>query len=636
MIKEMTGADWIFLFAVLIGAAGVLLGLIRLFWYKKVHILTPLIIWIGSIFLSALVLFWGLKIPVELPCNIKTDSEWVEFFFAFHGSIRLFVVDYSLADVLKDASCVGVKSSSIRDYLGFLTVVAPLLTFSAVLSFVKDFIPHVRLPFNMLNDLYIFSELNEKSIALAESIYKKRRYFSKIVFTGVASKGEAQNNDELLDRARMIRAICFKKEVTSINFHKPLTLVPFLHRLPFLGKLMFFAINQEGTENVKIATSIRNAYGDREYTRLYIFSSSTEAAIFAKSTENEKVEIRRIDEARSVVYNKLYNMEVQRDKNGTPDLFLSAKASNNENVISAVIVGMGQYGTEMLKALTWFCQMDDHRIKINAFDMGASVEKQLKIRCPELLDKDHNRVYRDGDAQYDITIHESTDVESEKFIEKIKAITDATYVFVALGSDEANIEASVYLRRLFERNGTKPMIHTVVYNSDKVHILAKKEYDIEYIGDVKSMYSYDVIINFQLEAQALKIHQRWPGNTETNIYTDEYNYRSSMASALHLNALIACGIRSPRMKENIDDLCKLEHRRWNAYMRTEGYIYGKKNHLAKQHHDLVPYNQLTLTEKDKDMRIVLLSVLDASKLERELPGWIKRIQDWWKKRRDKE
>ena len=53
----------------------------------------------------------------------------------------------------------------------------------------------------------------------------------------------------------------------------------------------------------------------------------------------------------------------------------------------------------------------------------------------------------------------------------------------------------------------------------------------------------------------------------------------------------------------------LEHRRWNAYMRSEGYVYSgskdkaSRNDLAKMHHDLVEYQALTEEEKRKDSRI---------------------------------
>ena len=95
----------------------------------------------------------------------------------------------------------------------------------------------------------------------------------------------------------------------------------------------------------------------------------------------------------------------------------------------------------------------------------------------------------------------------------------------------------------------------------------------------------------------------------------EYNYNSSVASALHMQARIACGIPGAEKKEEelspeeTQIISALEHRRWNAYMRSEGYIYSgspdrrSRNDLAKMHHDLVDYKALSDDEKKKDTKV---------------------------------
>ena len=57
-------------------------------------------------------------------------------------------------------------------------------------------------------------------------------------------------------------------------------------------------------------------------------------------------------------------------------------------------------------------------------------------------------------------------------------------------------------------------------------------------------------------------------------------------------------------EEQVEATKVLEHRRWAAYTRSEGYTYAPtRNDLAKVHHDLVLYDELSEEEKDKD-RIV--------------------------------
>ena len=95
----------------------------------------------------------------------------------------------------------------------------------------------------------------------------------------------------------------------------------------------------------------------------------------------------------------------------------------------------------------------------------------------------------------------------------------------------------------------------------------------------------------------------------------EYNYNSSVASAIHMKARVKCGIAGADKKE--EELTEtervtienLEHRRWNAYMRSEGFVYSgspeksSRNDLAKMHHDLVDYSALAPEERRKDSRV---------------------------------
>lgn len=71
-------------------------------------------------------------------------------------------------------------------------------------------------------------------------------------------------------------------------------------------------------------------------------------------------------------------------------------------------------------------------------------------------------------------------------------------------------------------------------------------------------------------------------------------------------------------KTNVKDLtteenrtiAELEHKRWNAYMRSEGYVYvhgEKRNDMAKIHHLMIPFNELPPKEQEKDIDVCLLA-----------------------------
>ena len=192
-------------------------------------------------------------------------------------------------------------------------------------------------------------------------------------------------------------------------------------------------------------------------------------------------------------------------------------------------------------------------------------------------------------------------------------------MFVALGNDDVNINTAVKLRMYFERLRIHPVIQAIVYNSQQKKALEGiqnyrgQAYDIQFVGDIDTACTEAVILGSELEADALRSHLKW--GKEEEFWTYEYNYRSSIASAIHRVARVECGIPGAGKREEEltiaerDTIETLEHRRWNAYMRAEGYVYSgskdksSRNDLAKMHRDLVDFESLTDEEKRIDSRI---------------------------------
>ncbi len=481
-----------------------------------------------------------------------------------------------------------------------LYVLAPAFTFGAVLSLFKNITAYLKYLGAYFKEMYVFSELNEKSLALTQDIKSKHKN-AAIVFTDVFEDNE-ENSYELIEQAKKIGAICFKKDIMALQLKCHSARKP----------IYFFAIGSNETENLNQALWLIDSYRHRSNTRIYIFSSKIGSALLLATVDKGEVKVRRINEVQSLVNRVLYD-------NGQL-LFDSAREiAPGTKKISAIVVGMGNHGTEMVKALAWFGQMDGYKLEINAFDKDPLAEEKFIAIAPELMSPDYNGVEVAGEAQYKITVHSGVDVDSISFSRHISAITDATYVFVALGDDDVNINTAVNLRMYFERLKIHPVIQAIVCNSQQKKALEGirnyrgQPYDITFIGDMESSYTEDVIIDSDLEEEALQRHLKW--GEEEEFWTYEYNYRSSMASAIHLKARIACGIPGAGKKE--EELTEeersiietLEHRRWNAYMRAEGYVYSgskdksSRNDLAKTHNDLVDYASLSEEEKRKDSKV---------------------------------
>jgi len=567
---------------------------------------------IGRIFDPTKILFVGVivsSVTLFLPIYINTfkssDCGIVEtIFIAVHNMIRLFIVDGEFEFVTSNLE--GVPPLIFRGYtimFSALFVLAPILTFGFVLSFFKNVSAYKRYITHYNSDVFIFSELNEKSLALANSLHDNNSRDRFFVFTDVFEKEEEQSY-ELVEKAKELGAVCFKKDIVTINFS--------FHSKK--SQLNFFTIGEDQSENISQALKIVEKLKYRDNTKLYVFSTQIESEMllanaFNSAEDNIKIKVRRVNEVRSLITRNLY-------ENGYEKIFKSAyDDGSGVKKINAVVIGLGQHGTDMSKALAWFCQMNGYLVEINSFDSDIKANEKFTSECPKLMEFS-GKLDIEGESKYTINIHSGIDVDTITFDKMIQALPRTTYVFVALGNDEKNISTSVKLRSLFERLDYKPEIQTVVYNSDKKEALTGisnfkgEDYNIDFIGDMKTSYSEKVILDSDVEEVAIERHLKW--GKESEFWKYDYNYKSSIASAIHKKMKILCGMpgieKAPedRTEEERLSLRVLEHQRWNAYMRSEGYVYSgsieeeSRNDLAKMHNCLVPFAELPLKEQEKD------------------------------------
>lgn len=461
----------------------------------------------------------------------------------------------------------------------------------------------------------MFSALNDRSLALASDIRKNHKK-AMIIFTDILER-EEETFFDLSGKANKIGALLFKDDILTVKFN--------LHRKS--SQISFFIMGDNETENIDQSLNIIERFKERKCTRLYIFSLSRESELALSGIAKGDLKLRRINEVQSLINRTLY-------ESGTK-IFESAVDDEKENIkhINAVIIGMGNYGTEMIKALAWYCQMDGYKVTIDAFDLKKSAESEFKALCPDLMSPKFNGISQKGESEYTIRIHSGIDVNSAEFLNEFNKLEKATYVFVSVGSDEENVKVAANMRMLWSRSGSEPIIQAVVKNAKIVKMLENaacfngQEYKLDFTGNSERAYSEKVIIDSELETEALKRHLIY-GSTEESFWSFEYNYRSSIASVIHKKARSFCGIKNDdkltelrrkaknegkdnekfmeMVREELGDERKplqlLEHCRWNAYMRGEGYVYGtKKDHIAKTHPDLVNYYSLPDKEQDKDI-----------------------------------
>lgn len=543
----------------------------------------------GAVFLSAVNLF----IPIYYNFFYKTDfCVFKTILLSVHNTIRLFVVDGEFNIITENVPQSLEIFQIYNAFAAVLFVVAPLLTFGIVVSFFKNIFTYQKLFINRNSEIYVFSELNEKSLALAESLYKnnKKRF---LVFTDVFEKNEEQNYEMAL-KAKKLGAVCFRDDITKINFK--------FHTVK--KDLVFVIIGSDDSENITQSLQLVEKYKDVKSVKLYLFSDTDSSKLALTGLDKGLVKVYRINEAQSLIFRVLYEKGEK--------IFDTAFCGDLDKEISALVVGLGSYGTQMLKVLSWFLQMDGYKAYLTAFDKEINAEKIFKSKCAELMSDMHNGDFTtSGEAHYQININSGIDVLSYDFDEKIKALDFATFIFVSLGNDELNIKIALKLREIFAAKGQMPLIFAVVYNpilKDSIQSAVNykgENLNITLVGDIKESFSEKVVMNSDVEQLALQRHLKW--GDENDFWNFEYNYRSSIASVIHKKMRVYCNIAGAnkpaeeRTEKEKYNMRILEHKRWNAYMRSEGYSYAvNRNDMAKQHNCLVPFDSLSEVDKIKD------------------------------------
>jgi hypothetical protein len=533
-----------------------------------------------GVLLALVALYMPVYFQMEKPDLLQCIR--VVFLSAFSG-LRTLGID---GDYEIISQCFGGNSLYLA-YASVLLVIAPLLTFGVVLSFFRNAFAGTRLLLNRHRRLRVFSVLNHKSLALARSLREKG---VTLVFADVKDSEDPQQ-DELQEQAAALGAILFKKDILDIHWDD---------NKKSKG-IWFFAIDENEENNLRLSLRLIERYGTMAQHSLFVFSSGPEGEVLLQDVSQVPMRVRRINDVQFNVHHLLHRQGLRLFETAAPGV-------NGTKQIRAVVIGMGRHGTEMVKALSWYGQMDGYQIRIDAFDDDPLALEKFAAQCPELMDPRHNGTYKQGDAQYYINIHSGVDVHTRAFLDILASLPPATYVLVALGNDLINIRTALDLRTRFIRLNCQPIIQAIVYGSEMRKMMTdaenrKSRHQVECIFDLQSTYSRELVDQSSLEADALRRHRKW--GDEASFWNSEYNYRSSITLAIASEARQKLGIDVG----NPDVIGPLEKRRWNAYMRANGYVFSgsteekSRNDLGKMHPNLVNYYDLPNNQKVKDVAL---------------------------------
>lgn len=466
---------------------------------------------------------------------------------------------------------------------GVLHVTSPFLGTVAAYNFIRTQLEKWRAKSICRNktEIFVFSSYNDKAIRIAESIADNSEInHKKISFIFYDAEKEDSNLEEKL-RYKGVANIRRKMKMDAETVYFP--------GLNLKNQNVYFFLVEDSDENLNKGILLNNSCNDmvrgekiteKDLTNIHITLLSNHPVQDEKIIDSiaTNIDLRVINEERTFVYNLLNDLPLY-------------KASGKE--ISVLIVGFGNIGREFLFAALALGQMPGKKIKFNILSENAEDDiEYLNYYYPELI------------SNYNIHFHK-TRIDSSQVNENIsKYAADANYIVVCRNNDSDNINTAIMLRKYFLASLSKkndfsnmPFIAVHISKNAKADSIKESNYKLFPFGYENQIYTYSEMVNSELEALAKRVHFAYCNTTKEKIAEDirdyykyERNRRASISFALSIKyKLDFLGFELSKEDNGCDDFemlkecinnCELndiseaEHRRWMAYMRTEGYTHA--------------------------------------------------------------
>lgn len=559
------------LFFVLSALLLILFIMIALKKKADIHtIMTPYRIIMLGLFVSAFLFF------VPYYVAFFQEEQLVELctktvLLSAHHAIRLFVVGAEYSEIYAYAMEKGTIGAAYSLYGSLLYVASPLMTFGFILSFFRGITTKMRIFFSRQRKVDMFSQLNAQSIFFARQLLLHNPK-ALVIFTGVPQE-EDDNGSELCLLANRMGAVLRKEDIATAEAQLPRG----------IRNARCFIFGDDEELNVSHAFDLLKSTCTRD-KQIYV-QCNQENYLFEEFPAPSHIVLFRIEHVRSLVLRTLTDIGAR--------LFETATPASRGKCINALVLGLGRYGTEMAKGLSWVTQAEGYTTRINCMDRDPFVRERFKHQCPGFFSDD--TAAEDCDIQFYIT--EVGTWTADCFIQQLP---DINYVFVALGDDDMNIRTAYEVRSLLARMDCFPIIQAIVQNSDKKRLLQGRqtargrEYDISFIGSMDELYSYDAIVRQDEMEAVARENARWvPENKELILYHST-QYSAYHAQLIHRYIMDQIGLPEELRPRS-------EHRRWTNYMYSEGYqrmlfdpgtTRPKVNDLAKVHPMLCPFEEL--------------------------------------------
>ena len=530
-------------------------------------------------------------------------------------------------------------SLAIMIYKAILYSVAPIVGGAVIYDVLAGVSPNLRLLFARRRRLYIFSELNERSLGLAQSIVseKKRGRRPVIIFTGCGEGG--RDDVRPMVRARLMQAICLPNDV------------PECHALRRARQCVFFLMDLNGDGSFEDTGNLSTLYAmlDAENpvwpgTRGCHIFFFTDTAATLESTRMAKLAFDKRHEGDGQGEVRLHivrdHVQVANALMLDHPLYegLSRKAKGEP--LRVLIIGRNEFSREVFKTVFWCGQLLDHPLQIvlayagqGGYNGRAEEEVRLGIECPELFESctpesECLRQTIEGGYSAPYAALSFIEARPDQFFDdaflttprsfqygsrETFSLVECDFMILMTGSDRNNIEMAGNLWRRLVRMKLagepigRTTIAVAIENDELSRIagmrhekLGRAENDIALVsfGAIQDRFCWENIFHSGIyhhrRASEITLDEAMHSiagmdATKDDIYNEwsnqarQVHLRYKMFSALH-RELAPMEDREGVLRDKLDycrrvkadpalfdRLSWLEHRRWNAFLRTQGF-----------------------------------------------------------------
>ena len=544
-----------------------------------------------------LVSIWFLRLAVGLFAGSKELNFFETLFDSFVHALQSFSMDedYTLyiengremmGYLLKNPDSFWVDFVSAC--ASVLNVVAPIAGGAFLFVILMNLSAKIRLWFANIShsEKYYFSNLNERSLALAKAIREMDKNIltrAKIVFADVYDLDEGGIDTDIITEAKVYGAVCVKENI---------------HIIPKRSGCKIFLIQEDEVKNLQELSSLTDEYNyeSLKNAEIYLFVDNgtynqIENNVYEKLRnsykfkEEELPTIVPVQSYRNLItnllvkiplYEPLVNKEGEKVKRTVEIDGESIEVTTEEKELNVTILGTGYIGTEMFLSTYWFGQMLDTKLNINVISLNDEEKFRGRIDTvnPEILltaQKGHKILeYREGEFSppYFTYKHYNCEFGSSEFInlikDKDKGILKTDYFLVALGSDSENVACANELLKYIGqyhieeygssgRPAPRTIIAYVVYDSEFANMLnVRKSYSslndgkidiyMQAVGTLDEVYSAENV--FMSEYEPLAEHAGMAYLSTQNKETrekahkdrmnDDYKHWANIARSMHL------------------------------------------------------------------------------------------------------